>query len=134
MSTERFDFDYLPVEAEMLFREALAAYSAHLYNGFASLCRRTAQAVFRDVGENGRLQIFSDLAEVRHMADLDHEMFQLIKKILFDTDADGSGLPLLAPEDAAIVLEVIRDLLHQAYVRRGRLQDAMAARRTELAD
>lgn len=125
---ERFGFDYLPDEAEILFREALAAYSARLYNAFASLCRRTAQAVFRDVGENGRLQMFGDLSEIRRIADLDQEMFQLIKKILFDTDADY-GLPLLPPEDAAIVLEVVRDLLHQAYVRRGRLQDAMTARR-----
>ena len=126
---ERFGFDYLPDEAEILFREALGDYAAHLYNAFASLCRRTAQAVFRDVGENGRLQMFGDLGEIRRIADLDQEMFQLIKKILFDTDADIYGLPLLPPEDAAIVLEVVRDLLHQAYVRRGRLQDAMVARR-----
>jgi hypothetical protein len=131
---ERFAFDYLPDEAEILFREALAAYSANLFNAFAAMCRRTAQVVFKHLGENGRLQMFDDLTGIRRLADLDPEMFVLIKKVLFDTDADTHpSLPLVAPEDAAIVLEVVRDLLHQAYVRRGRLQDAAATRRKALA-
>ena len=43
---EKFNFSYLPEESEQLFREALATFSSGCYNAFASMCRRTAQAVF----------------------------------------------------------------------------------------
>ncbi len=52
------------------------------------------------------------------------------KKVLFDGDAQGRpGPPLLDNFQAGVLLEVIKDLLYQAYVRRGRLQQAMMMRR-----
>src|SRR5512134_1050679 len=51
---EKFNFTYLPENVERLFREALGCYSAGHFNAFASMCRRTAQTVFADLGDNGR--------------------------------------------------------------------------------
>ena len=48
---EKFSFTYLPEEVELLFREALTCYSSGAFNAFASMCRRSAQAVFADLGE-----------------------------------------------------------------------------------
>ena len=42
---ERFSFSYLPQDTEVLFREALACYSANSFNAFASMCRRAAVSV-----------------------------------------------------------------------------------------
>lgn len=127
---EKFTFTYLPEEAEFLFREALACYSAGAFNAFASMARRTVQAVFHDLGENGKLRIFEQLNDVREMAELDVETFSAVRKVLFGSDADPRPhTPTLDAYQAGVLLEVMKDLLYQAYVRKGRLQQAMMVRR-----
>jgi hypothetical protein len=127
---EKFSFTHLPEDSEVLFREALAAYSAGCFNAFASMCRRTAQAVFADLGENGKLRMFDQLNDVREMAELDQDTFNLIRKVLFSSDAEGqANMPLLDATVAGVLLEVTKDLLYQSYVRKGRLQQAMMVRR-----
>ena len=50
--------------------------------------------------------------------------------VLFDFDEPGRGnLPVLENFGAGVLLEVLKDLLYQAYVRRGRLQQSMMVRR-----
>ncbi len=127
---EKFSFTYLPEEGEKLFREALACYSAGLFNAFAAMCRRTAQTVFHDLGENGRLRIFDEVAEARDMAEIDPETFAAIKKVIFGSDAEAyPSLPELGPDEAGVLLEMVKDILYQAYVRRGKLQEATTMRR-----
>jgi len=127
---EKFTFTYMPEDSELLFKEALAVYSAGCHNAFASMCRRTAQAVFADLGEGGKLRLFDELNEIRDMAEIDGETFAVIKRVLFDNDHDPRGaLPTLDPYQAGLLLEVMKDLLHQSYVRKGRLQQAMMVRR-----
>lgn len=127
---EKFGFTHLPEEAESLFREALSAFSAGCFNAFASMCRRTAQAVFADLGENGKLRMFDGLNDVREMAELDQETFNAVRKVLFGTDSEPRpNFPTLDAQTAGVLLEVVKDLLYQAYVRRGRLQQAMMVRR-----
>ena len=64
------------------------------------------------------------------MAELDSDTFNLLKKILFDNDVDSvPGIPVLNGEQAGILLEVMKDVLYQAYIRRGKLQQAMMVRR-----
>ncbi len=127
---EKFNFSYLPEESEQLFREALATFSSGCYNAFASMCRRTAQAVFADLGEQGRLRVFDELAEIRLLAEIDDETFGVVKKIVFGSDSEPRpSMPLVGAREAGMLLEIMKDLLHQAYVRRGRLQQAMMMRR-----
>ena len=127
---EKFGFTHLPEEADVLFREALACFSAGCYNAFASLCRRTMQAVYADVGDSGKLKLFAQLNDVREMAELDQQTFNVVRKVLFGSDADPrSDLPTLDTASAGVLLEVVKDLLYQCYVRRGRLQQAMTMRR-----
>jgi len=127
---EKYPFTHLPEEAETLFREALSCFSAGNYNAFASMCRRTAQAVFADLGENGKLKMFDQLVEVREMAELDQDTFNVVRKVLFATDAEPRpNMPLLDATTAGVLNEVVKDLLYQSYVRKGRLQQAMTMRR-----
>ena len=127
---EKFSFTHLPEEAETLFREALACLSAGSFNAFASMCRRTAQAVFADLGENGKLRMFDQLVEVREMAELDQDTFNIVRKVLFATDAEPRpNMPQIDATTAGVLVEVVKDLLYQAYVRKGRLQQAMTMRR-----
>jgi hypothetical protein len=127
---EKFSFTYLPEHAEQLFREALGCYSGGYLNAFASMCRRTAQAVYEDLGENGRLRIFGQINEAREMAEIDPETFATIKKVLFGSDSDAApSVPAISACEAGILLEVLKDMLYEAYVRKGKLQQAMMVRR-----
>lgn len=127
---ERFHFTYLPEDAEMLLKEAFACFSAACYNAFASMCRRVAQCAFVDLGEDGKLELYDELGNIRRLAELDDESFTVVQKVLFDVDAPGrSSLPVIDAYQAGVLLEVVKDLLYQAYVRRGRLQQAMMVRR-----
>jgi hypothetical protein len=115
---------------EVLLREALACFSNASYNAFASMCRRTMQAVFADLGEAGKLRIFDQLNDVRVMADIDSPTFIDIKRVIFGSDNDPyPSLPMLDDQQAGVLLEVTKDLLYQVYVRKGRLQQAMMMRR-----
>jgi len=127
---EKFSFSYLPERSEQLFREALATFSAGCYNAFASMCRRTAQSVFADLGEEGRLRVFDELAQIRVLAEIDDDTFGVVKKVVFGSDAEPRpDMPLIEAHEAGVLLEIMKDLLYQAYVRRGRLQQAMMMRR-----
>jgi len=126
---EKFNFTYLPEQVEVLFREALGCYSAGFFNAFASMCRRTAQAVYADLGENGRLRIFEQVREAKELAEIDNETFAVVKKVIFGGEGDPSPLPELNPSEAGVLLELLKDMLYEAYVRKGKLQQAMMVRR-----
>ncbi len=127
---ERFNFTYLPEDAESLLKEAFSCFGAGCYNAFASMCRRVAQFAFADLGEGGKLEMYDELENIRGLAELDDESHSIVKKVLFEVDAPGRAEPALIDAfQAGILLEVLKDLLYQAYVRRGRLQQAMMVRR-----
>jgi hypothetical protein len=126
---EKFNFTYLPEQVEQLFREALGCYSSGYFHAFASMCRRTAQTVYDDLGENGRLRIFEQIREARELAEIDNDTFAVVKKVLFGGAGDPSPLPEVSPSEAGVLLELIKDMLYEAYVRKGKLQQAMMVRR-----
>jgi hypothetical protein len=127
---EHFPLTYLPEEAEELFKEALNCYSAACFNAFGSMSRRTAQSLFRELGERGKLELFDTLQEIRSLADLDDETFSTLRAVLFGSDSDPwPNQPNLTSEHAGILLEVMRDLLYQTFVRKARLIQAVTFRR-----
>jgi len=127
---EKFSFTYLPEDAELLFKEALACYSAVCFNAFGSMCRRTAQVVFAELGNSGKLKLFDELNEIRDLGEIDPETFNTVKRVIFGGDTDGQpSMPEINAYTAGVLLEVMKDLLYQAYVRKGRLQQAMMVRR-----
>lgn len=132
---ERFQFSYLPEDAEALLKEAFACFSAACYNAFASMCRRVAQCVFADLGEDGKLMLYDELGNIRRLVELDDQAFSVVRRVLFESDASGrASLPVVDTYQAGVLLEVLKDLLYQAYVRRGRLQRAMMVRRYFVED
>jgi hypothetical protein len=126
---EKFNFTYLPEDMEALLKETFACFTAACYNAFASMCRRVAQRTFTDLGDAARLELYDELANVRRLAEIDDDTYETVKKVLFDFDEPGRGnLPAIDAFRAGVLLEVLKDLLYQAYVRRGRLQQAMMVR------
>ena len=125
---ERFAFSYLPKHTEVLFREALACYSSNNFNAFASMCRRASISGFEALGEGGKLRAFEEVMVAQDIANIDDDSFAPIKSVLF-----GSGqhedLPLLNRAEAGILLEVMKDMFYQCFVRHGKLSRAIKVRR-----
>jgi len=127
---EKFGYSYLPEVVETMFREALLCYTHGAFNAFASMSRRTMQEVFTLLGESGKLRLFDELNDLREMAEVDSASFAVLKRVIFGSDADPApSLPTLDDDQAGLLLEVMKDLLYQSYVRKGRLQQAMVIRR-----
>jgi hypothetical protein len=94
------------------------------------MCRRTAQAMFADLGEAGKLRMFDELNAVRELANIESDVFSKMRNVLFGAELDArSALPLVDGHECGIMLEVLKDLLYEAYVRKGKLQQAMMVRR-----
>ncbi len=125
---ERFAFSYLPKHTEVLFREALSCYSGNNFNAFASMCRRSAASAFAALGEGGRLRAFEEIIVAQDIAEIDDETFAPIKTVLFDSGQEEE-LPLLNRSQAGILLEVLKDMFYQCFVRRGKLTRAIKVRR-----
>ncbi|MGI9248089.1 MAG: hypothetical protein ACR2QI_03690 [Woeseiaceae bacterium] len=125
---ERFAFSYLPKHTEVLFREALSCYSGNNFNAFASMCRRASISAFDALGEGGKLRAFEEVMVAQEIVGIDDDSFAPIKSVLF-----GSGqhedLPLLNRAQAGILLEVMKDMFYQCFVRHGKLSRAIKVRR-----
>jgi hypothetical protein len=128
---ENFPLSYLPPDAESLFREALGCHAAGFFDAFGSMCRRTAQSLFRELGERGKLELFDTLQEIRTLAELDDGIFTELRGVLFGSDSDPwPNHPHLDAESAGILIEVVRDLFYQTFVRKARLKLAMSLRKS----
>jgi len=127
---EKFAFNYVPEDVETFFREALVCYSHDQFQAFASMVRRTAAVTLADLGNSTRLRLFDSLSDVREMAEIDEETFAVVMRIIFASDSEPLlDLPNIDTYQAAVLLEVMKDFLYQAYVRKGRLQHAMKVRK-----
>ena len=125
---ERFSFSYLPKHTEVLFREALSCYSNNNFNAFSSMCRRAAASAFTALGEGGKLRAFEEVMVAQDIAEIDDETFAPIKRVLFGA-GQHEDLPLLNRAQAGILLEVLKDMFYQCFVRRGKLTRAIKVRR-----
>ena len=127
---ESFPLTYLPEQTENLFKEGLQCYAAGCLNAFAAMCRRTAQPLFHELGELGKLELFDTLQDIRLLAELDDETFGVLRAVIFGSDTDPwTHQPQVDSQSAGILLEVMKDLLYQTFVRKSRLQQAMTVRR-----
>src|ERR1700729_808652 len=127
---EDFPLSYLPEESEALFKEALGCYAGRLSEAFGSMSRRPAQSLFHELGERGKLELFDTLQEIRSLAELDDDIFADLRSVLFGSDSDPwPNHPNLTAEHAGVLLEVMRDLLYQTFVRKARLVQAVTFRR-----
>jgi len=133
---ETFDFARLPKEVAEDFREALACYSIFCFNAFAAMTRRTVQSMCTDLGAEGKNKVLKQLKDAKAMAEgeIDEDTFEVLQQIII---AGHNGahphLPKLSPERAAILLELMKSVLDQIYVRKEKLKEAIALRKEDIA-
>ena len=125
---ERFPYSYLPKHTEVLFREAMSCYSSNNFNAFASMCRRASKSAFVELGDGGKLRAFEEVMIAQGIAGIDDNSFAPIKVVLFNS-GEEEDLPLLNRAQAGILLEVMKDMFYQCFVRRAKLTRALKVRR-----
>lgn len=133
--TETFEFGYLPEPVSEDFREALTCYSHMCYNAFAAMCRRTVQSVCANMGAEGTDRVLNQLKDLKEMAEIDEETFSVLRQIVIEGhNGAHPHLPRLTPDRASVLLELMKDVLYQLYVRKGKLKEAMALRQKAIKD
>jgi hypothetical protein len=83
---------------------------------------------FAAIGNNGKLRAFDHVMEAQKIAEIDDDSFEPIKAVLFGANGDDE-LPLLNRAQAGVLLEVLKDMFYQCFVRRGKLTRAIKVRR-----
>jgi len=123
---ERFQYGYLPDTIEQLLRETLDCYSLGALNAFATMCRRTTRTALRTLGATGKTRWQDTLLEMLRLCEVDAVTTGTVEAVLFGDDADP---PAITPDEAAVLVEAIKDLFYQSFVRSAKLRAAMKMRR-----
>ena len=123
---ERFQYAYLPDTIEQLLRETLDCYSLGAHNAFATMCRRTTRTALRALGATAKPRWRDTLHEVLRVCEVDAVTTSTVDAVLFGDDADP---PAIAPGEAAVLVEALKDLFYQSYVRTAKLRAALRMRR-----
>lgn len=130
---ESFDFKYLPEEVKNDFKEALTCYSNSCYNAFGSMCRRCIQTASNLLGAKGKDKVHRQIKDLREMAEIDDETFEVLNQIIISGhDAAHPHLPKLSQERAKILLELMKDVLYQLFVRKAKVIEAMQLRKEQI--
>jgi hypothetical protein len=123
---ERFQYTYLPDPIEQLLRETLDCYSLGAHNAFATMCRRTTRTALRALDGDAKRRWQSSLGEVLRVCEVDAVTAHTVEAVLFGDDGEP---PLITPDEAAVLVEALKDLFYQSYVRAAKLRAAMKMRR-----
>lgn len=123
---ERFQYGYLPQPIEQLLRETLDCHSLGAHNAFATMCRRTTRTALRALGGPAKSRWQDTLQDVLRVCDVDAVTANTIDAVLFGDDDDP---PSITPDEAAVLVEALKDLFYQSYVRTAKLRAAMRVRR-----
>jgi hypothetical protein len=92
------------------------------------MCRRAAASSFSAMGDSGKLRAFDEVMIAQDIAEIDDDSFAPIKKVLFEA-TEEEELPILNRAQAGVLLEVLKDMFYQCFVRRGKLTRAIKVRR-----
>ncbi len=124
--------EYLPAAVGAYYNDAVGCYRAGLMQAFASMCRMTVQAMIAASGERSdsmQLQLYDQFDEIASVARMNDGVMLTAQDVLFDTTPETIYSASLDRAGAAIILEIIKDLLHQTYIRHGRLNKVLGMRR-----
>jgi len=132
---ETFDYQYLPPEVGSDFREALVSFSNGCPNAAAAMCRRTIQSAATNLGASGTTKVMSQVDSIREEAGIDDVTFAALKQIILDGhDGAHPHLPALTSQRARVLVEMMKDVLYQIYVRKAKVQHAMQLREDAVAE
>lgn len=122
------NLNYLPPAVKKAYVDALGCYQHDLLQPFALMCRQTIKAIIKDLGDNGKMRVFNQIEELRHMLNIDPCIFDSINNTLFDNKQSLHSNAAIGKTEATVLHAAMKDLLYQIYVRKARLQRAFSMR------
>jgi hypothetical protein len=126
---EQFRYNYLPGPVQRLLREAFGCYAADLFLAFAVLCRRmlaVAEAEASTKAPAGSALAFDKLfADAAELGEIEAPTRDVLSEALFGTALE----PEIDADQAAVLIEIIKDMFEQRYVRTAKLRRAIKMRR-----
>lgn len=132
-SLEPFDMKYLAGDVADDFKEALTCYATSCWNAFASMCRRCTQSVCANLGVQGSNKVQAQLTDLKSMGVADDATFdELYAIMLSGHDGAHPHLPALSPARAEVLLQVMKDVLYQLYVRPAKVREASELRQAAI--
>lgn len=134
-SMETFEFEYLEGDVHDDFQEALRCFSYNCLNAFAAMCRRTIQSLANQLGAQGKDKVTKQIADLKSLLNIDEETYQVLEQIII-TGHDGAHpyLPKITPERAAILLELMKDVLYQLCIRKKKVEQAVSLRKKSIEE
>jgi len=123
---ERFQYAYLGADIEKMLREAFDCYTAGCYTAFALLSRHAVNKALETKDGSARRRWQDLLRDVLLVAEVEGDTARAIEAAVF---GDPQTLPVVGADEAAVLIEAVKDLFYQAYVRTAKLQAAMRMRR-----
>jgi hypothetical protein len=127
---QTFDYQYLPEKVASDFREALICYSHSCLNASAAMCRRTIQSTAQDLGSAGSEKVQRQILDIKEAAGVDDETYEALKQVMLGGhDGSHPHLPSISPERLAVMIELMRDVLYQLYIRKAKVQEAAKLRK-----
>lgn len=124
-SKEHFQYNYLPEKTQRLLREAFGCYTADLYLAFAILCRRTIELAKRAEPEPPGAEFERLFDDAATLGQIEAPTRATLHAVLFGVGPE----PAIDAEQAAVLIEVVKDMFHQRYVRTAKLRRAIKVRR-----
>lgn len=124
-AVEPFETQYLAGAVLDDFNEALICYANSCWNAFAAMCRRCIQSVCESFGADGTTKVQAQLKELEAMGVADEETFSQLHQIMLSGhDGAHPHLPTLSAARAAVLLQLMKDVLYQLYVRPAKIREA----------
>ena len=132
-SKESFDYDSLAEPVKGDFEEALQCYSAGAFNAFAAMCRRTIQSAAASLGAKGKDKVQQQLNDLKEMTEIDEDTFAVLKQIILDGhDGAHPHLPSLSADRAVVLLDLMKDVMYQLFVRKAKLTQSIKLREQQI--
>jgi hypothetical protein len=131
---ETFDYQHLPEAVASDFKEALTSYSHSCWNAAAAMCRRTVQSAAEALGAHGSDKVTSQILDIKEVAGIDDDTFATLKQvILVGHDGSHPHLPKVGEGRAAVLVELMKDVLYQLFIRKAKVQEAAKLREEAIA-
>lgn len=134
VSLEPFEMKYLKGDVAEDFQEALTCYANSCWNAFASMSRRCVQSISSALGADGSNKVQAQLQDLKAMGVADEETFDQLHTIMLSGhDGAHPHLPSLSAARAEVLLQVMKDVLYQLFVRPEKIKEASKLRQEAIA-
>lgn len=130
---EAFEYEYLPGRVRQDFQEGTLCYSVAAFNAFSSMCRRTIQSMSANLGAKGKDRVKNQLDELKKLGVVDDDTLEILNQIIIaGHDGAHPHLPDIEQDRAAILLQLMKDILYQIYIRKAKLEEVARLRQDQI--